>query len=82
MSAPVQATGAPSPTAELWVLFGKPPASAVTALGCLWERNALYCEGGIGEEYLDFSFGGMRRISFLAMKIPSLPHGPLSVSPA
>jgi len=35
---------------------------------------------GQGCEYLEFSFGPVaRRISFLAMKIPPLPHGPLSV---
>ncbi|CAE7342774.1 unnamed protein product [Symbiodinium natans] len=35
--------------------------------------------GGVGREYLDFSFDAMRRISFVAVKIPPLPYGPLSV---
>jgi len=34
---------------------------------------------GRGCEYLEFSFGGLRRISYVALKIPPLPHGPLSV---
>lgn len=36
--------------------------------------------GGVGEEYLEFSFGQRpRRISVVALRIPPLPRGPLSV---
>eukprot|EP00438_Fugacium_kawagutii_P003898 Skav220691 [mRNA] locus=scaffold472:240356:245488:+ [translate_table: standard] len=37
-------------------------------------------EGGHGREYLDFSFGATpRRVTVVALKIPPLPYGPLSV---
>ena len=39
----------------------------------------LSLRGGVGAEYLDFSFDAVRRVSFVAVKIPPLPHGPLSV---
>lgn len=44
-----------------------------------WISEPGSCPGGVGQEYLDFSFDAVRRISFVAMKIPPLPHGPLSV---
>lgn len=34
---------------------------------------------GIGKEWVEFMFGGIRRVSFVAVRIPALPHGPCSV---
>lgn len=45
-----------------------------------WISGAGTTPGGVGSEYLEFSMGSEpRRVSFVAMKIPPLPHGPLSV---
>jgi hypothetical protein len=44
-----------------------------------WISSAGSTPSGIGNEYLEFSFGGFRRISYVALKIPPLPWGPLSV---
>jgi len=45
-----------------------------------WISGAATCRRGIGCEYLEFGFGSTpRRVSFLGMMIPALPHGPLSV---
>ena len=34
---------------------------------------------GRGVEWIEFEFGSPRRVSFIGIKIPPLPHGPLSV---
>jgi hypothetical protein len=44
-----------------------------------WISAAGSMAGGVGSEYLEFAFGGLRRISYVALKIPPLPYGPLSV---
>lgn len=45
-----------------------------------WISKAGTMPGGVGREYLEFDFGQcLRRVSFLGMRIPPLPHGPLSV---
>lgn len=45
-----------------------------------WISEPRSMPGGVGCEHLEFSFGEKpRRISFVAVKIPPLPHGPLSV---
>jgi len=45
-----------------------------------WISAADSMPDGTGNEYLEFSFGRIpRRVSFVALKIPSLPYGPLSV---
>mmetsp|Transcript_120063 Transcript_120063/g.224448 ORF Transcript_120063/g.224448 Transcript_120063/m.224448 type:complete len:306 (+) Transcript_120063:81-998(+) len=44
-----------------------------------WISSAGSMPRGRGSEYLEFSFGKIRRVSFVALKIPPLPHGPLSV---
>lgn len=44
-----------------------------------WISDAGSMPGGEGSEYLEFYFGGMRRVSYIALKIPPLPYGPLSV---
>jgi hypothetical protein len=44
-----------------------------------WISASNSMRDGIGEEYLEFSLGGFRRVSYVALKIPPLPYGPLSV---
>lgn len=45
-----------------------------------WISGPGSCHRGVGEEYLEFSFGSTpRRVSFCGMKVPPLPQGPLSV---
>eukprot|EP00933_Yihiella_yeosuensis_P030038 TRINITY_DN23710_c0_g1_i1.p1 TRINITY_DN23710_c0_g1~~TRINITY_DN23710_c0_g1_i1.p1 ORF type:complete len:381 (-),score=80.65 TRINITY_DN23710_c0_g1_i1:315-1457(-) len=45
-----------------------------------WISEGGSCPGGIGEEYLEFTLGpALRRVSYVALKIPPLPYGPLSV---
>jgi len=44
-----------------------------------WISKSGPMTDGKFEEYLEFSFNGMRRVSYVALKIPPLPHGPLSV---
>lgn len=44
-----------------------------------WISDAGSMPAGRGNEHLEFSFGKVRRVSFVALKIPPLPHGPLSV---
>merc|ERR1719387_598586 len=44
-----------------------------------WISAEQSMPGGVGEEWLQFSFGGTRRVSFLGIRIPPLPMGPLSV---
>lgn len=36
-------------------------------------------ELGYGREWLEFSFGGLKRISYIGIRIPPMPQGPLSV---
>lgn len=44
-----------------------------------WISNSGTCPDGHGHEYLEFSFGAERRVTVVAVKIPALPYGPLSV---
>eukprot|EP00928_Gymnodinium_smaydae_P058017 TRINITY_DN41220_c0_g1_i1.p1 TRINITY_DN41220_c0_g1~~TRINITY_DN41220_c0_g1_i1.p1 ORF type:complete len:325 (-),score=26.79 TRINITY_DN41220_c0_g1_i1:215-1081(-) len=45
-----------------------------------WISDSGTMPGGVGEEYLEISLGPVpRRVSFVGMKIPPLPGGPLSV---
>lgn len=44
-----------------------------------WISSSGSTPAGRGNEYLEFSFGGFKRVSFVALKIPPLPVGPLSV---
>merc|ERR1712048_421158 len=45
-----------------------------------WISGKGSMPGGVGREYLEFSFGQKpRRISVVALRIPPLPRGPLSV---
>lgn len=45
-----------------------------------WWISGNNLADGVGSEYLEFSVGAtVRRVSFLALSIPPLPHGPLSV---
>merc|ERR1712113_785639 len=44
-----------------------------------WISGEQSMPGGVGQEWLQFSFGGVRRISFVGVRIPPLPQGPLSV---
>jgi len=45
-----------------------------------WISESGTCPDGHGREYLEFSFGAeLCRVTVLAMKIPPLPYGPLSV---
>jgi len=44
-----------------------------------WISEAGSMSRGVGEEWLQFSFPGVRRVSFIGIKIPPLPQGPLSV---
>mmetsp|Transcript_40112 Transcript_40112/g.120051 ORF Transcript_40112/g.120051 Transcript_40112/m.120051 type:complete len:280 (+) Transcript_40112:17-856(+) len=44
-----------------------------------WISAAGTMPNGSGSEYLEFSFSRRRMVTFVAIKIPSLPHGPLSV---
>lgn len=44
-----------------------------------WISDSGTMTMGQGSEYLEFSLGGHRRLSFLGLRIPPLPQGPLSV---
>eukprot|EP00445_Apocalathium_hangoei_P007470 CAMPEP_0203866342 /NCGR_PEP_ID=MMETSP0359-20131031/15891_1 /ASSEMBLY_ACC=CAM_ASM_000338 /TAXON_ID=268821 /ORGANISM="Scrippsiella Hangoei, Strain SHTV-5" /LENGTH=265 /DNA_ID=CAMNT_0050784415 /DNA_START=175 /DNA_END=971 /DNA_ORIENTATION=+ len=45
-----------------------------------WISEAGSMPGGVGREFLAFSFGAMpRRVSFVGVRIPPMPSGPLSV---
>jgi len=45
-----------------------------------WISGPGSMPGGRGREYLEFSFGpSPRRIEFVALRIPAMPYGPLSV---
>lgn len=44
-----------------------------------WISNIGTMPRGIGCEFLEFTFPKIRRVSFVAIRIPELPHGPLSV---
>eukprot|EP00931_Biecheleriopsis_adriatica_P060644 TRINITY_DN36430_c0_g1_i1.p1 TRINITY_DN36430_c0_g1~~TRINITY_DN36430_c0_g1_i1.p1 ORF type:complete len:334 (-),score=39.80 TRINITY_DN36430_c0_g1_i1:74-1021(-) len=45
-----------------------------------WISASGSCPGGLGREYLEFSLGpSLRRLSFIGLRIPPLPYGPLSV---
>jgi hypothetical protein len=44
-----------------------------------WYMSGPTMQGGRGEEYIDFEFSKVGRLSSVAIKIPPLPQGPLSV---
>merc|ERR1711971_583547 len=45
-----------------------------------WISDQQSMPMGVGEEYLEFSFGAIpRRVEFICLRIPPLPSGPLSV---
>lgn len=44
-----------------------------------WISEGGSMPGGVGEEWLEFSFGGVRRVSYIGLQIPPMPMGPLSV---
>lgn len=45
-----------------------------------WISASGSMPGGIGREFLEFHFGDLpRRVEYVGVKIPALPHGPLSV---
>lgn len=44
-----------------------------------WISRPGSCPGGLGAEWLEFSFPGLRRVSCVGLMIPPLPYGPLSV---
>lgn len=55
------------------------PSHTLMADDSMWWISQQRFEGGRGYEYIDYSFGQVVQVCVVKIKIPPLPHGPLSV---